>query len=728
MGKESFDINLLKCSTDNNLLNEIDWPSLTQLISSKYFLKELHPINYLAIAGSWEDSKKLYQELQTSRSMSHQIATLLVELSSFNHAVIKGLASTSYNEIPDLDEIAQFCHFFNTAIKSDVIHHGLYQRIQDLELDSIKNLLQFFLPTTEKGKFLFHKIPGLEPVRKQLEVIYFQLNNELENAIQRELESILQNKNFVFRDSKYCVAISAERYEKKHGKIVSQSNTGRTFYVEPYRLEKLNAQYQSILEEFDNTISVFKYSTLELLKRSQEDCLYFILFLSKIDSLNAKDNFTKSATTIPRFDNSKLLVKLAKHPLIVDAVPNTIDPSTPNTLISGANSSGKTVYLKTICLCFLMARCGIPLTASEAIIPEVDYLIYPTASHQQILQGTSSFIAEFDTLEKAFQADGSKIIIWDEAFGNTSSQNASALILSIVEQFSVSKNVIFFISTHHDQLKTLAKNINSFSLLSTDPDFKYGLIKNLTSLSNPTDAIKRIRPNSQLLPAIESKYLSYSNLNKDFLENFYKELLEKEKTNRELLKAMEVEIKVLRDEISNSQMSLSEKQKYHSKLNKIETIQPLNTESVNLDSNTPSLLENIELNSFYTSRSLGIQVKVIASHKKGFECLAKGKRIVLPTDDLISKHSSQKNSVKIEFISEGDQSFRHDLRGMRRDDFYNEAEKIIGSIVTGRIGYAEIIHGKGNGVLIEAIRQLQKEYSDLEFKFADDLGSVTIKS
>jgi len=716
------------------LLEELDWPILLNVISSKMRIEKSKDILSQEIVKNWQDSMFLYSKVKRASQNAPIIDQLLTQLSPYDSLVISKLFSTINTfDLPDLDHVALFYNFFDTIRKSSVLSKFNNDNSFSFLTEFTDDFLNYFGQSIDHGQFLFHMIPGLRNATSELERIYFDILKLHKDNLSKSAYSELQNDELIFRDHRYCVAIYASSFDKKIGRIISHSNSGKTFYVEPHSFSKLNDSYQELLLKYEHIILQFKVETNRLLNLSKDSFLSIFNFILDLDVSRAKFLYSDKELVIPTFGSEKIELISLSHPLVDKPVSNDFvqDQSIQSLIVTGPNSSGKTIYLKSICLTLLMARYGIPLSCSSACIPLLGTLAYPSSSIQNIGEGTSSFVAEFDSLSNIFNEPGPRFIIWDEAFGNTSSRDATGLIISIVEHFNTTADSFFIISTHHDHLKILTKTMSNFSHCSTDPSFKFKVIKNFTSESNPFEALRNKRPNDPLLATIKGRAFEISSMNKDTLEEFYGDILKAEIERKNLYLNIKKSIISLEKFIQESELSFTERQKALIQLDKIkaefiEKPPAQNTNQAALE--IPTLPEiNIEIGANYRSRSLGVPVKVVAAVKKGYECLAKGKRIVLPLEDLVDK-SSSKSTVKINIqTAQEDGELTHDLRGKRREEFISAAERVIGYVILGKIPFAKIIFGKGDGALSLATRELEASYKDLHFDYSDDGGAVTIK-
>lgn len=724
----------MKVPSTSPLLVELDWPNLIETISSKTRIGKSKQILTQESVNNWQDSETLYARVVYTNKHSSLIDPLLSNLASFDSLLLDRIFSTiNLFELPDLDHVALFYNFYSAIGKSGILNRFKGNSLFKFVNDGTVEFLDYFGQSIENGQFLFHKIPGLKAASFELERIYFEILKLHRENISRINQNSIQNEELIYRDHRYCIAIHSNLYDKKIGRIISHSNSGKTFYVEPDSFAHLNDSYQALLLKYEHIILQFKVESNKLLNLGKDAFYSIFLFILELDISRAKYLYTAKELCIPLFGSNLIEISSLSHPLIEKSIPNDFrqEQDINSLIVTGPNSSGKTIYLKSICLTILMARFGVPLTCKSARLPYLDVLAYPSSSIQNIGEGTSSFVAEFDSLASIFEESGKSLIIWDEAFGNTSSRDATGLIISIVENFCLQKEALFIISTHHDHLKILTKSMDSFVHCSTDPSFRFKILPNFTSESNPFDALRNKRPDSLLLSKIKERAIEISHMKKDTLEEFYGRILSTENERKKLYIDLQNKILTLEKFIIDSEISFAERQSTQAQLDKIK-VEFVNTERPREEvaTQTQENFESsasVEIGATYKSRSLGIQVKVVSISKKGFECLAKGKRIVLPAEDLVEK-SNVKPLIKINVqTSKEDGELTHDLRGNRRDEYLSSAERIVGYVLLGKIPFAKIIFGKGDGALSQATRELERNYNDLNFDYSEDGGSVTIK-
>ncbi|HEX5483521.1 MAG TPA: Smr/MutS family protein, partial [Terriglobia bacterium] len=190
--------------------------------------------------------------------------------------------------------------------------------------------------------------------------------------------------------------------------------------------------------------------------------------LSGMDLAFAKAEFARQyRACIPQFSASReLALREARHPLLESAlrtagrepVPLTIELRPPQTLviISGPNTGGKTVALKTIGIAALMAQAGLPVSALEARLPLFSRILADIGDQQSIEQNLSTFSAHIRNIQAmAETADGNDLVLLDEIGSSTDPQEGAALAIAILEHFR-GRGAITIASTHHSRLKAYA--------------------------------------------------------------------------------------------------------------------------------------------------------------------------------------------------------------------------------------------------------------------------------
>jgi DNA mismatch repair protein MutS2 len=304
-------------------------------------------------------------------------------------------------------------------------------------------------------------IPALRAIRKKINA----LEKELKNSVSRylsgeEFKRMLQSPLPSQRDGRAVLAVKANFRGRIKGIVHEVSSSGQTVYVEPLDvveknneilLEKrnLDAEIQKILRELTGKISAYAGS----LKK-------FHLTIIELECLRARARY--SAATKGHFakntdgENENLSLKQARHPLLKKAVPINIEMNggIRTLIITGPNTGGKTVALKTLGLLAMMNQSGLALPLEEgSVLPVFDGIYADIGDEQSINQSLSTFSSHITNISAiTAHVTEKSLVLLDELGSGTDPEEGSAIAMAILD-FLIEKSSRMIVTTHHGILK-----------------------------------------------------------------------------------------------------------------------------------------------------------------------------------------------------------------------------------------------------------------------------------
>ncbi|MGH9325799.1 MAG: endonuclease MutS2 [Terriglobia bacterium] len=311
--------------------------------------------------------------------------------------------------------------------------------------------------------------PALGRIRQSIEHVRKELEAALEKVLHRlARDGVLQEEIITVRNGRYVVPVQSGKKRRVEGVVHGASSSGASLYVEPLETLPLNnelaeledremAEIQRILADFSNR-----------LRERRQELIEATEILSHLDLAFAKAEFAgRHGGRIPEFTEKRdLVLREARHPLLDAAlrasgrapVPLTVELREPQTLmiISGPNTGGKTVALKTIGTAVLMAQAALPVLAEEARLPLFARVFADIGDQQSIAQNLSTFSAHIRNIQDMVASAGPHdLVLADEIGSSTDPQEGAALAIAILEYFR-RRGAMAFISTHHSRLKAYA--------------------------------------------------------------------------------------------------------------------------------------------------------------------------------------------------------------------------------------------------------------------------------
>jgi DNA mismatch repair protein MutS2 len=369
------------------------------------------------------------------------------------------------------------------------------------------SLLQLAMPLTESrftglmqaldGKFeadgsiADHASPELARIRRQMERQQRTIEESLRTMLRRlGPEGSLQEDLITVRGERFVLPVKAEWKRRVPGVMHGASSSGQTYFIEPIETIEQNNELQRLLEEEQAEERRILAAMTRQVGEHAEAIAECAKILAEVESLFARARFAADFHCIaPAFcvpGSERIFLKAARHPLLEkrlrsevaansrplhQSVPDrsseakTIIPldlelpaAAPQLVISGPNTGGKTVALKTVGLLALMAQAGIPVPAEAAELPLFDAVLADIGDAQSIEQDLSSFSAHITRLnEISGLATASSLVLLDELGSATDPEEGAAIAAAIAAHFSA-RRAWCLVSTHHTALKVYAAN------------------------------------------------------------------------------------------------------------------------------------------------------------------------------------------------------------------------------------------------------------------------------
>ncbi len=311
----------------------------------------------------------------------------------------------------------------------------------------------------------------LRRIRREIERQQRVIEESLRSTLRRLSEGGSTQEDLItIRGERFVIPVKSEHKRRIPGVVHGASSSGQTVYLEPLEtIEQNNELVRLIEEEQAETRRIFLAMTREI--GVQADAIaQGAAALAQLDGLQARARFAAEFDCIrPRFAEAAapaLELKQARHPLLekrlrarqAAVVPLTLalNHEQRQLIISGPNTGGKTVALKTTGLLGMMAQAAIPVPAAEAVFPLFDRFLADIGDAQSIEQNLSTFSAHITNLERISQlADEHSMVLLDELGSSTDPEEGAALAVAIAGYF-LDRHAWCLISTHHTSLKLYA--------------------------------------------------------------------------------------------------------------------------------------------------------------------------------------------------------------------------------------------------------------------------------
>jgi DNA mismatch repair protein MutS2 len=299
--------------------------------------------------------------------------------------------------------------------------------------------------------------------------------SQTRDAIQKTLKHILRTKNaeagedyVTLRNDRFVIPLRAENRRSVPGVVHGASATGQTVFLEPLETVETNNQLVQLGEDEAAEIIKILRELTERLQRLRDPLVLAAETIAELDSIFARARFAQEFdAAMPEFSQaSELRLEAARHPVLENKLRKEGRAVVPMTLalggdervlvISGPNTGGKTVALKTTGIAALSAQSGIPVAAQRAVLPWFDRVLVDIGDEQSIAADLSTFSAHMLNLKGMLEAaTAESLVLVDEMGTGTAPEEGAALAVALLDEFRA-KNCIVLATTHHDRLKTYA--------------------------------------------------------------------------------------------------------------------------------------------------------------------------------------------------------------------------------------------------------------------------------
>lgn len=451
----------------------------------------------------------------------------------------------------------------------------------------VESLRGRFLPD---GTLADDASPVLKRIRREMEQQHRAIENSLRSALRRYSEGgSAQEELITIRGERFVIPVKAEWKRRAPGVVHGASSSGQTVYVEPLETIELNNELVRLLEEEQAEIQrIFAAMTRQIAQHAGV-ILKGAEALCELDTLVARARFAAEfGTTRPAIrafppqpaeilrgdpgfgagDQPGLMLKAARHPLLEwrlrrDGAPRIASRTAPRTdgivpislslsgdvrqmVISGPNTGGKSVSLKTAGLLAIMAQSGVPVPAEEAVFPLFEGFLADIGDAQSIEKDLSTFSAHIANVNRiVVRANGRSLVLIDELGSATDPDEGSALAVAVAERL-LWAGAWTLISTHLTALKVYAENtpgvLNAAVGLNEETlEPTYELRQGIPGASAGISMAVRLGMNEEIVAAARARLSSQTEEIGKFLDRLHEQLRELT-TERERVRRREEEL------------------------------------------------------------------------------------------------------------------------------------------------------------------------------------------
>lgn len=620
----------------------------------------------------------------------------------------------------------------------------------------------------DNGGVLDSASPALRSIRQQLRSQESRVRERLESLVRgKNASKMLSDSIVTIRNDRFVIPVKQE-YRSHYGGIIhDQSSSGQTLFIEPDAVVQANNEVRRLKmkekEEIDRILQMLSAQVQEV----AHDIFVMVEVLGEIDMIFAKAKYgSANKCSKPAMNTEGYInLKKARHPLIPkdEVVANDIEFGRDITaiVITGPNTGGKTVTLKTVGLCTLMAQAGLPVPALDGSeLAVFDQIFADIGDEQSIEQSLSTFSSHMvNIVDILTKFDENSLVIFDELGAGTDPQEGAALAISLLDEVH-GRGARVIATTHYPELKAYGYNRPGVANASVEFNVEtlsptYRLLIGVPGRSNAFEISKRlglpehIITHAQSFTGTDSRQVDsmIASLEKSRRESEQdaerssEVLKESEKLKEELAaqlkqyeqkkeqleeKAREKARKIVDQARAEAEAVISDLRKMQ--LNQQGSIKEhqLIDAKKRLEGAAP---ENRILKKAAKDKQREVklkpndEVKVISFGQKGtlVEKVSDKEWIVqigilkmkLPESDLsYTKPEKEKETRTMATLKDRDSHVKLelDLRGERYEDALARVEKYLDDALLSNYHQVSIIHGKGTGALRQGVQQYLKKH------------------
>ena len=674
-----------------------------------------------------------------------------------------------------------------------------------------KSCIDHLFAALHANRFLEEKITGsivgedeiadsasseLANIRRKIRAAGARVRDCLQKIISSpSYAKVLQEPIITMRSDRFVVPVKAECKGAIPGLVHDISASGATLFIEPMAAVKANNELRELAAKEKTEIDRILAELSADCASHAEDIASDYSYLITLDGIFARAKLSYKLNGIePELREKGVVLRRARHPLLPKdkAVPISLElgEDFDTLIITGPNTGGKTVTLKTIGLLNVMAQCGLHIPADDGSgVPVYRHVLADIGDEQSIEQNLSTFSAHMTNIVHILgECDADSLLLFDELGAGTDPTEGAALAIAVIEH-ARKMGADVAATTHYAELKVYATNENGIQNASCEFDVEtlsptYRLLVGVPGKSNAfaiserlglskdiiDDAKARIGvQNASFEATIEKLEQTRALLERDRAETA-KKLREAEESAKKAAflraelsvrlekadeKARRDAERIISDARRTAEDTFAELDEMRRKMNEDEQTQEvnrarselrrkLNESQGKLKAKAPEQpkeekksARDVRAGDTVEIKSMGVKAEVIDVNPDGTLNLRAGiMNVKLKPDDvyLIEGHAAKQKKQSVTLAGStaprAAVSPEIDLRGMESIEAVNAAEQYIDSAVMGKLKTVTIIHGKGTGALRAAVQQMLKRNKAVKSyrlgRFGEGESGVTI--
>ena len=388
------------------------------------------------------------------------------------HEIRPQLKRVSMGGTLGIDELMNICEFLYVCRK---IKNYSINENKDESYEHIGELFDLVVPLTRLEKEISRVILSeteiaddasaeLRSIRREIKVSNDRIRDQLNSIINSQgYRNMLQDYVITIRNDRYCVPVKSEYRNSFNGMIHDQSNTGSTLFMEPMSVVQLNNKIKELKIKEKAEIEKILQQLSEVVRENSDVLAANLNIIAQLDFIFAKGSLALEMNATKPVFNTKgyINIKRGRHPLLDSKTVVPIDiylgGDFTTLLITGPNTGGKTVALKTLGLFTIMGQAGLHIPAFDnSDLGVFDEVFADIGDEQSIEQNLSTFSAHMrNTVSILENVTPYSLVLFDELGAGTDPVEGAALAMSVIQSLK-KRNIRTAVTTHYSELKVYA--------------------------------------------------------------------------------------------------------------------------------------------------------------------------------------------------------------------------------------------------------------------------------
>ncbi|MFA7560983.1 MAG: endonuclease MutS2 [Candidatus Izemoplasmatales bacterium] len=627
-----------------------------------------------------------------------------------------------------------------------------YNRLNDLT--ALKKSIDLVID--RKGEIYDNASSKLAEIRKKITFTEERINNKMQSLLKSEQKK-LSDGLITIRNNRLVLPVKLEYKNSFKGILHDSSSSGETVFIEPMACVDMNndlarffVEEVNEIERILSALTIKVSEKIEELKQNQEIFVHLDLTFAKAKYAL---NFTCNK---PNITKDKISLLNARHPLIDqnEVVGNNITFHKYNhIIITGPNTGGKTVALKTLGLLALMAQSGMLIPVDEGS----DIIIFSNifadiGDEQSIEQSLSTFSSHIENITKILSlSEDNSLVLLDEIGSGTDPKEGASLAIAIIDHLR-NKKLYSMITTHYPELKTYAYNLDNAVNASVEFDINtlrptYHLRIGIPGTSNAIKIARRLGLNKTICEQAESVSLTFDTDVSKLIKKLEDQSLELDlevKEYRNKIKNLEIEEKQLQD-LKNREELLQNQRMKEFEAAEEARLEALNEKALDLIEELDELKKTAQFKEHELAK-LKHDTKTVFNRKRAYK---KTTHKSIQENDIVNVLAYQKQATvikklknnqfevamgnlsltvkekEIEFVSRKQEKIKTtyqtssdpqvrtvkvelDLHGKRYEEAMLELDKFVDDCLLNNLEFAYVVHGIGTGALKKGVEKYAK--------------------